>query len=433
MARVMVVGENRELLGTLLSAGATRVVGQVQNLRSLVGLVGECQAEVVVLLQSGAPGLAADQAVAQLGLLVPQAASILLVDVEDHAWRPRRKRGGQDELVLKWPDDRLKLVEVLERRTVEKGGTREPPSGLGPDQPAGARVAPSALPRTAAAVAGPVAVPQIISVIGPKGGVGKTTIAVNLAVAVGRRGQFATALLDLNLRGGDVAVHLDLLGGPTLVDLLPQAGELTPELLQRYLKVHQASGLSVMTAPERPELAELVRPGVLARVLARVLETVGRQYRYVVLDHAPDFTSDLVCEALERSHLILLVSTLEACSLRQCRVSLETLRRSRLNVSDRVRLVLNQVYPAAALSLSEVERFMGMPVAVSIPEARKAVDASIFNAQPLLLGESGEVGRALLGLSRLVDTGAAAPPRRVAPLSGVLEKLVRRASSSLLR
>ncbi len=429
MARVMVVGENRDLLGTLLSTGGTRVVAQVQNLRSLVALVGECQAEVVILLQSGAPGLAADQAVAQLGLLVPRTASILLADVEDQAWRPRRKRGGQEELVLKWPDDRLKLVEVLEQRTGEKGGAREPPSALGADHPAGARTTPSTLPRTAPAVAGPVAVPQIISVIGPKGGVGKTTIAVNLAVAMGRRGQFATALLDLNLRGGDVAVHLDLLGGPTLVDLLPQAGELTPELLQRYLKVHRASGLSVMTAPERPELAELVRPGVLARVL----ETVGRQYRYVVLDHAPDFTSDLVCEALERSHLILLVSTLEACSLRQCRVSLETLRRGRLNVSDRVRLVLNQVYSAAPLSLTEVERFMGMPVAVSIPEARKAVEASIFNAQPLLLGEGGEVGRALMGLSRLVDTGAAPPPRRVAPLSGVLEKLVRRASSSLSR
>src|SRR5438094_6369198 len=125
---------------------------------------------------------------------------------------------------------------------------------------------------------------KIVTVFSPKGGTGKTVTASNLAAACAKFEGHKTLLLDLDLQFGDAAIMLGLEPEKTIYDLVVAPGELDTEKLAGYTTKH-ACGLDVLPAPIRPEDAELVTEGKLARLL----EVARASYDMIIVDTSPFF------------------------------------------------------------------------------------------------------------------------------------------------
>jgi pilus assembly protein CpaE len=161
---------------------------------------------------------------------------------------------------------------------------------------------------------------KIITVYSPKGGAGCTTLAVNLALTL-NNSDTRVALVDGNFQFGDVAVFMNEQGKNTMLDLAPRSDELDPEIVEEVMVKHAASGLHILAAPSKPEQAEKVSSGQFSKVL----EYLSQLYAYVVVDTA-SFLNDVTLTAIDLSDLIVLVTTQDIPSIKNCRLFLDLLQ-----------------------------------------------------------------------------------------------------------
>jgi hypothetical protein len=134
----------------------------------------------------------------------------------------------------------------------------------------------------------------VITVFSPKGGVGKTTVAVNLAVALGGSGAARVCLVDLDLAFGDVAITLQLIPEHTIAEAVGAEEHLDFNLLETLLTRHE--NCSILAAPTHPEGKDRVSPALIRRVL-RVLR---RHFDYIIVDTSPSF-DDQVLHAFDET------------------------------------------------------------------------------------------------------------------------------------
>lgn len=239
--------------------------------------------------------------------------------------------------------------------------------------------------------------PELLVVYGAKGGVGKTFLAANLAIGLAQRGD-KVLLVDLDLCGSNCGVHLDLLQGPTIIDAVSgclAAGRIGSGMVG--VSRHSASGLDVLVGPAKPEQAELLDPEGIARLLQAAVET----YAVVVVDTSPGGRDPLTIKALECCTGVIVVTTMDAGALRQTRLGLEFLKRLDLPGTRRPRVVVNQVYPGAAVNLRQVERFLNCRIDHALEEDRRTVEGTVFAGVPLL--QAGPPGKLSVGLERMVS------------------------------
>ncbi|MDE3077743.1 MAG: AAA family ATPase, partial [Chloroflexota bacterium] len=178
---------------------------------------------------------------------------------------------------------------------------------------------------------------EVITVFGAKGGVGRTTLATNVAVALALNYKQRVALMDLDLQLGDVALMLDIVPERTIADLVPVVDKLDPELMRGFLSVH-ASGLKVLPAPARPEDGEKVT----SAHVRKILEVLARTYDYVVVD-TPRQLNDNVIATLDLSSLVCLVASNQLTCLKSTRLCLGMMKSWRYT-NDKVKLIMNQAH-----------------------------------------------------------------------------------------
>lgn len=198
---------------------------------------------------------------------------------------------------------------------------------------------------------------KVITVWSPKGGVGKTTVAVNLALALTEQGARRVCLVDLDLAFGDVAITMQLFPTHTIEHAIGAEGSLDAELLDGLLTRH-ADSLVVLAAPTHPDVREQVSPVLVGRVLKTLRETCD----FVVVDTSPSFDEQTLT-ALDATEDIVLVATLDVPTLKNVKVALETLDLLGLAPEHR-HLVLNRADDEVGLGPERVESILGMkPVA----------------------------------------------------------------------
>lgn len=217
---------------------------------------------------------------------------------------------------------------------------------------------------------------KVVSVFSTKGGVGKTTIAANLAVLLAKEGE-RVALIDLDLQFGDVAVLLDLVPAHTLAELAKEE-EIDPELLLHYLEQH-ASGVALLAAPHRPEEAELVRPDLLHRTL----EIVRGLYSYIVIDMSHGF-SDMILAGLDQSDHTIFVVTADVPTVKNARLGLDVMNSLDFD-SEKISLIINRHAENSTLSVKVVEENLGRDVAVKIPYDPGVVVPAMNEGRPFVL------------------------------------------------
>jgi pilus assembly protein CpaE len=223
---------------------------------------------------------------------------------------------------------------------------------------------------------------QVVVVCGPKGGVGKTFIACNLAAALAERSKLKVGLIDLDVAGGDAGLFLDLLDGPGLQELMPVLKDgLTQETLLGAMVIHRPTGARVLLSPARPELSEAFGP----RELQALLTAARKDFQILILDTPGGADNDLLYEAIEGASLIVLVTSPDATSLRRCRVLIDLLKRLNVPLDERLKVVMNRADPAGRITPAGAQAFLGVRLLAVVAEDRKVVDASLFEGIPAVL------------------------------------------------
>lgn len=222
-----------------------------------------------------------------------------------------------------------------------------------------------ALTRREWASAGTVQQSQLVCVLGPKGGTGKTLTSTNLAVALAEQGH-RTLIIDVDLQFGDVGLGLGLQPEKTLFDLATSGGSLDSEKVTAFTVAHP-SGLDALLAPIRPDQAAAVRPEFLRELYAVVSQTYDR----IVVDTPPGFTPEVIT-TIDSASDICLLATLDAPSLKNAKLGLETLQLMGYP-QEKVKLVLNRADSNVGISHPDVLNLMGRAPDVLIPSHRDIV------------------------------------------------------------
>jgi len=234
---------------------------------------------------------------------------------------------------------------------------------------------------------------EVITVFSTKGGVGKSTIAVNLGVSLSQEFGFSVAIVDLDLQFGDVAVLLNLIPRQTISDLAAEMNHLDEELLESYL-VRHGSGVRVLAAPSRPEYAELVS----AELVEKVIKILQDCYDYVIID-TPGLFTDSSMVALDYSQQILLILSLDLPTLKNNKLGLEAL--NSLNHKDKIKVVLNRSTLELGIGPEDVEMSLGVSLTAQLPSDGRVVVGAVNKGKPFVLSHpQSRVAESLRYLAR---------------------------------
>jgi pilus assembly protein CpaE len=219
--------------------------------------------------------------------------------------------------------------------------------------------------------------PKAISVYSPKGGIGTTTIAINLAVMMHQLTGKRVALLDLDLQSSDIGVMLDLKLNNTISDIVQNIGYLDGDLLNEYMYKH-SSGIDVLLAPPEPQYAELVKPDYMDRIL----KILKQQYDFIIMD-TPCALDTFSIALMNLSDEILMVLALELTTVRRVKKIMELL--NELGIQNNIRYVLNRSSDEIGLNRREVEKHLGITIDNHISSNGKVTVNALNKGVPFVI------------------------------------------------
>jgi pilus assembly protein CpaE len=218
----------------------------------------------------------------------------------------------------------------------------------------------------------------VVSIVGSKGGVGCTSLAVNVGCAMAQDSKYNVALVDLDLALGDADVALDLIPDYTLADVAMNIDRLDMQFLRRSLCKHD-SGLSLLPHPVQLEDIALVHEEHLGRVIG----LLRASYSHLVFDLSKRFTpTDLT--AMRMSDVVVLVAQLELTSLRNVVRMLHTMEKEE-GLGQKIKIVMNRVgTDDGEISLEKAQETIGKPIYWQVPDDFKAMLGARNAGAPLV-------------------------------------------------
>ncbi len=227
---------------------------------------------------------------------------------------------------------------------------------------------------------------RIVTVFSNKGGLGKTTIAVNLAMALSETIGRPVALVDLNLQLGDITTFLDVEPKQTIVDIARNIGRVDAAYLEGSLAQYTCknSKVYVLADPLHVEDAE----EVTADQINAVLTVLRSSFAYVVIDTTTSFDTKTLA-ALDLADQILLVSMVNLPSIRSSQRLLNLFQRLGYD-EQKIKLIVNRHMPGEEITIEDVEETLEHPVFWKIPNSYNVVMTSINRGIPIALVEHGK-------------------------------------------
>jgi pilus assembly protein CpaE len=378
------IAETRENIRKLLQFEADfEIVGAARNGQEGIDLARELKPDVI-LMDINMPDIDGITATERIREYVPHTQIVILTVQADPNYMRRAMLAGARDFLTKPPavDEMIGAIRRAGQMAHEELAKSKVTFTMQP----GNGSAPSSMNRSG----------KIISVYSPKGGVGTTTLAVNLAVSL-QRSETPVVLVDGNMEFGDVMVFVNQQAKNSIVDLAPRADELDPDVIEEVTQLHQASGLKMLAAPTRPELAESVN----GDQFTKVLQYLCHFYSYVVVDCASTLT-DVTLSAIDSSDLIILVTTQEIPAIKDARMFLDLLKPLKISL-DRLLFVMNKHDKRIGISPQKVSENFKQEIKVVIPFEEKVVLPSINRGVPFMLGEKSKaISRSFLSLSEAV-------------------------------
>jgi pilus assembly protein CpaE len=389
--RVLIVDdipETRDHLSKLLGfEGDIDVVGAAASGAEAIKIAPQLSPDVV-LMDINMPDMDGIATTEQLARDVPTAA-VIMMSVQGEADYLRRSMlaGAREFLVKPFSSDELtssiRQVYSREREKLSRMAVVTAPSAGG----GATNGMPSGEPG------------QVVAVFSPKGGVGRTTVAVNLAVAAATELGKKVVLVDASFQFGDVGVLLNLNPkNKSIADLVPeleQAGH-EVESIDTFVINHSA-GIRVLLAPPTPEMAELITPAGIRRVI----EALRLTHDLVVVDCTAYF-NDTTLAILDVADTILTMLSLEITSIKNMRLFLEIADQLGYE-GGKVRLVLNRADSALGIRVADVEHSIGRKVDETVVSDGRSVVYALNRGVPFFLSNrEAQVSQDILRLARSV-------------------------------
>lgn len=383
--RVLIVDdipETRENLRKLLFFESDiEVVGAAISGEEGITLAGELQPDIVLMdiNMPGIDGITASEAITQQ---VP-FTQIIMMSVQGEADYLRRSMlAGAREFLIK-PFSSDELISSI-RRVYELGASRRQA------MPAGAPVAPSKVAHERA----PEELGKVLAIFSPKGGVGCSTVAINLAIALHQVHKAQVVVVDSSLQFGDVAVLLNLQANRSLADLAPHIDELDQELLNHVVLTHQ-SGIKALLAPPRPEMADLIAPSILSTIL----EKLRHVYDYIIVD-TTNTLSDATLTVLDAADRVILITTPDIPAIKNAKLFFEVTEALEYP-RDKTILILNKVDRHTNIRAEDIQASIKHPVASQLPlDERTAVAAANQGVPFMTSAPNTPLAQATMALGR---------------------------------
>ncbi len=250
---------------------------------------------------------------------------------------------------------------------------------------------------------------KVISFFCGKGGIGKTTLASNLAVALAKK-DLKVALLDLDLQFGDISVMFNLHDTRSISDLTEEE-EINAAVLDDYLIQH-ISGVFILGAPLWPQDAEKVTP----EHIQTILDLLRESFDCVIVDTSA-FFSDINLLALESSDLIFLPVRRDISTIKNVKAGLDILKS--LELDEKVKLILNQSDLDLGVDTEELQKALDSEIAHEVSSDEKIVLSSINEGNPFTYKQNAsDIGRAIEKLGGKIINGFnnVSEPGRKTPL-----------------
>jgi pilus assembly protein CpaE len=400
--RVLIVDdipETREHLSKLLGfEGDIDVIGVAASGAEALRMAATLTPDIV-LMDINMPDMDGIATTEQLSRDIP-TASIIMMSVQGEADYLRRSMlaGAREFLVKPFSSDELtaSIRGVFNRE-------REKQSRLVAAGPVGGGG--GAVAQTESGEPG-----QVVAIFSPKGGVGRTTVAVNLAVAAATELGKKVVLVDGSFQFGDVGVLLNLNPkNKSIADLAPELDQAGHEVesIDTFVINHSA-GIRVLLAPPSPEMAELIKPDGVRRVI----DALRMTHDLVVVD-CTAFFNETTLAILDAADTILTMLSLEITSIKNMRLFLEVADQLGYE-GGKVRLVLNRADSALGIRVTDVEHSIGRKVDETIVSDGRSVVYALNRGVPFFLSNrEAQVSQDILRLARAVvgDRSAVAAAR----------------------
>jgi pilus assembly protein CpaE len=370
--RVLIVDdlpETRENVRKLLQFESDiEVIGQAGTGEEAIQMAKEHQPDII-LMDINMPGIDGIGASQQITESVPSVQIIIMSVQSDPNYLRRAMMAGARDFLTK-PFGGDELVAAI-RRVHDK----RPAINAAPARQLRQTVGDMA--------AEPMALPDgnLIAVYSPKGGAGCTTLAINLAVALARRGR-RTILVDGSLQFGDVSVMLNMKAVTSIADLSERGNELDQDLISSILQVHR-SNLNVLLAPPRPEMADVVTEENIKQLLVALKES----FDFIIVD-TTSYLSEKTLAILDISDRIVLIAQQNLSSLKNVSRFFD-LAESLEYETQKVWMVVNRAKSkqGKGISVHDVGKALKRSIYGTVPDDEITVTDASNQGIPMVMGE----------------------------------------------
>jgi pilus assembly protein CpaE len=401
------VAESRDNVEKLLRFEPdVEVIGKAERGQQGIDMAVE-QTPDVVLMDINMPDMDGIEATMEITTRVPSTAVIMMsVQDEPDVLRRAMLAGAREFLSKPFSLDQLieavRHVSRLARPAVQSQIVEQSSSG-------------SAAPRRSGADT------KVISVVSSKGGVGRSFLSVNLAVAIRKLTKKEVILFDTSMHFGDIGVLMNSGDSKTILDLVEQAHSLDAELVEDILFTH-SSGVRVLLSPPTPQDAEMVTPEHVRATLNVLVQLAD----YVIIDTRPGF-DDTMLTVMDASERMLLLTSMEMTTIKDTTQFLEIA--SLLGYpNDRIRLVLNRMNTYSGIPTRDIAENLGREIDYQIPEDVQAVLHSVNEGTPLVESRSDhrisqEINRLASSMIDVPAADVSNSPDGKRPRGGLMSRL----------
>ncbi len=248
----------------------------------------------------------------------------------------------------------------------------------------------------------PIQLGRVVTVYGPKGGVGGTTIAANLAVGLVAKDK-TVIVVDGRLQYGDLGLYFNLKGKNNIIDLATRGNDLDTDVIKEVVINHEESGVDILSAPHRPEQAE----SVSGEQFSYVIKFLKRMYSYVVID-TDSSLNEITLAAIDVADLLILITSQDITSIKNIRLFFDLA--DAIGISrQQIVLVLNQFDKRRRITPERIEEISKQKVDVSIPLDERYVIRAMERGSPFVsLVKNAPVSKAILllasGIKKRLDS-----------------------------